>query len=275
MPPEQLRPRALVRRPSVQHPSRRMLSFFAVYLRWYMARAFHAVRLAHAERFPRRSSGERTILCLNHPSWWDPLVSLVLSRHLAPQTSHYAPMEASALARYGFMRRLGLFPLDTHSPRAGAHFLRTAGELLERPNSILWITPEGRFTDVRQRPVDWRPGIAALLARQPQCTVIPLALEYTFWDERLPEALALVGEPLRIADGRSARADHWQEVLSQSMTRTQDELAALGIARDPAAFLTLLKGDNGITGPYDIWKRAQARWHGRPYYAEHGGGPPA
>ena len=255
---------------AVQYPSRRLLSVFSIYLRWFMGRAFRAVRLAHAERFPQLSPNSATIVCANHPSWWDPLIAFVLSRRLAPHASHYAPMDATALERYGFMRRLGMFPLDPRSPQAGAHFLRTAGEILERPNSMLWMTPEGQFTDVRRRPTQWKPGIAALVARQSQCTVIPLALEYTFWDERLPEALVLLGEPLQIEDGRSARSDHWRTVLTQAMTRTQDELAALSMARDPAAFVTLLEGKSGVTGPYNLWKRAQARWHGRPYSADHG-----
>ena len=268
-------PTQIEQRETIPRPSRRLLAVFSLYLHWYMGRAFHAVRLARAERFPVMGVASKTIVCLNHPSWWDPLTALLLSRQLAPRANHYAPMEASALKRYGFMQRLGLFPIDTHALRAGGRFLRAAGELLNQPNSVLWITPEGRFTDIRQRPAQWRPGIAALVARQQQCTIIPLAIEYTFWDERLPEALALIGEPLHIDDGRSLGSDTIHAMLTQSMMRTQDELAALGAARDPTAFATVLYGGSGVSLVYDAWKRLQARWNGQPYIAEHGGLPPA
>lgn len=258
----------------VLRPSRRMLGAFSLYLQWYVGRAFHGVRVAHAERFPRLLPNTPAIVCLNHPSWWDPLICMLLSRAFAPLVDHYAPMEASALQRYGFMRRMGLFPLDTHSSRAGSQFLRAAREVLGRPNSILWVTPEGHFTDVRQRPAQWRPGLAALVGKQSQCTIIPLALEYTFWDERLPEALGLVGEPVHV-HGQSASAGQWQAMLTQAMTQAQDELASLSLARDAALFTTILRGGSGIAAPYDAWKRLQARWRGRPYQAGHGSLPPA
>ena len=260
---------------TVPPPSRRMLALFHAYLRWYLPRGFHAVRVAHAERFPRLQPNSRTIVCFNHPSWWDPLIVMLLLHRFAPRIHHYGPMEASALRHYGFMRKLGLFPLDTRSALAGAQFLRIGNELLQRPGSILCVTPEGTFMDVRHRPTEWRPGLAALVARQAQCTVIPIALEYTFWDERLPEALALIGEPLRIESGVAENNSHWHGVLTGAMTRAQDELAVLGIARSAAPFTTVLQGGSGIAGIYNLWKRAQARWRGQPYSAEHGSLPPA
>ena len=42
---------------------------------------------------------------------------------------------------------------------------------------------------MRTRPAIFRPGLAALVARLGACTLVPLAFEYTFWDERLPEIL--------------------------------------------------------------------------------------
>lgn len=254
-------------------PSPALLALFARYLRWYIPRSFHALRLAHPERFPR--SAERLIVCLNHPSWWDPVVSIVLSRALLPGADHYAPMEASALGRYSFMRRLGLFPVDNSSPRAAAQFLRTALRILDASNSVLWVTPEGHFTDVRTRPVAWKPGVAALLHRAGRCTVLPLALEYTFWEERRPEALALLGKPLSIEDGAAHTPEQWHIELLHSMTAAQDELAALAMLRDAAHFTTVMSGQAGVGGVYDAWKRTQARLAGRTYVPEHGSLPHA
>jgi 1-acyl-sn-glycerol-3-phosphate acyltransferase len=243
-------------------PSHRLLGVFDRYLRWRIPRSFRALRLARAERFealaPSVRAGSHTlIVCLNHPSWWDPLIAIVLSRVLLPGGHHYAPMEASALRHYGFMRRLGLFPVDNTSPRAGAQFLRAAQAILSRPLSALWVTPEGHFTDVRRRPICWKPGIGALATRLQRCAVLPLALEYPFWDERKPEALALLGEPLWIEDGSQQSSASWLALLTQSMEAAQDELAALAVARDPGAFATLIEGAAGAGGVYGFWKRMQ------------------
>ena len=233
--------------------SPRVLALFMAYLHSYVPRHFHAMRVAHAERFPR--DARPLIVCINHASWWDPLMILTLSRHLAPGRFAYAPMEAAALKQYGFFRRIGAFPVDNSSSRAGAHFLRQAMDVLARPDAILWVTPEGRFTDVRERPVTWKQGVAALTRQFEECTLVPLALEYTFWDERLPEVLCSIGE-------RTSR-------LQAAMTATQDELAQRAVTRDASRFTTVFAGSAGVSAAYDAWRRVKAAVSGRPYIAEH------
>ena len=278
-------PKARQKYMSLVAPSSAFLALFSRYLRWYVPRSFHAVRVAHGERFPRAGSiaSERLIVTLNHPSWWDPLISILLSRHLLPGYFHYAPMEASALAHYRFMRRLGLFAVDNSAPsRASIQFLRAGMHVLDAPSSVLWVTPEGHFTDVRHRPIVWKPGLATLVARARPCTVVPLALEYAFWDERLPEALALIGEPMTF-DGAKTTSDECGMHLIQRMTAAQDELAALALTRSSRCFETVLRGSTGVGRVYDLWKRTQARITGRTYIPgaalkgapEHGGIPRA
>ena len=245
-------------------PSRLLLSLFDTYLHWYIGRHFHALRVAHASRFPVAS--RPLVVCLNHASWWDPLTSIILSRRWIPAAGHYAPMEAAALKRYGFMRRLGLFPVESGTPHGAAQFLRAAREILADPHSILWITPEGRFTDVRTRPIRFRPGLAALLSRLDSCTIVPLAIEYTFWDERLPEILACCGEPIAITEGQRRTSAEWSGALTAAMTATQDELAALAVLRDPSGFDTLISGRAGVGAVYDVCKRLAFLLRGRQYH---------
>lgn len=249
-------------------PSPRLLSFFSHYLHWYVGRHFRAVRLANDGRLP--SARGPLIMFTNHASWWDPLALIVLSRHLLPHADHYGPMDAAALKHYGFLRRLGLFPIETGTRRGAVQFLRAAEEIVSRPNSVLWLTPEGRFTDMRTRPVVLRPGLAALVARLGSCTLVPVALEYTFWDERLAEILINCGEPVKVNDARQYSTEHWNERIGAALGETQDELADLARLRDPASFETLLEGRLGIGGVYEGWKRLMALLTGREYQASHG-----
>jgi 1-acyl-sn-glycerol-3-phosphate acyltransferase len=258
-------PDALVR------PSRRLLSLFTVYLHWYVGRHFHAIRVAHAARFAIVTGP--TIVYSNHASWWDPLALILFSRYFLPTSDHYGPMDATALKHYGFMRKLGLFPVEPGSSRGAVQFLRTAEEILSRPGSVLWVTPEGRFTDTRTRPVVFRPGLAALVARLGACTLVPLAAEYTFWDERLPEILICCGQPIKVNDGREHSMEEWNERLCAALAATQDELAALAKLRDPASFETILSGRLGISGVYGGWKRLLALLTGRGYQSSHGSIP--
>jgi 1-acyl-sn-glycerol-3-phosphate acyltransferase len=249
-------------------PSRSLLSLFSHYLHWYMGRHFHALRLANPGRFPTTTGP--LIIFANHASWWDPLACIVISRYFLPAASHYGPMDAPSLKHYGFLRKLGLFPVENGTPRGAAQFLRASQQILSIPNSVLWVTPEGRFTDMRTRPASFRPGLAALVARLGACTLVPLAFEYTFWDERLPEILVSCGQPLEVTDAELHTAAEWNERLETALAATQDELALLVKLRDPERFETILSGRVGMSGVYGAWKRFVALLTGRVYEGSHG-----
>lgn len=249
-------------------PSQRLLAFFSHYLHWYIGRHFHALRLANPGRFPVTTGP--LIIFANHASWWDPLACIVMSRHFLPAAAHYGPMDAAALQHYGFLRKLGLFPVENGTHRGATQFLRAAHQILSIPNSVLWVTPEGRFTDARTRPAVFRPGLAALVAQLGACTLVPLAFEYTFWDERLPEVLVSCGQPMEVTDGELHSVAEWNDRLAAALAATQDELQSLAKLRDPARFETILSGRVGMSGVYEAWKRFVALLTGRVYEGSHG-----
>jgi 1-acyl-sn-glycerol-3-phosphate acyltransferase len=248
--------------------SRWLVRWFTWYARRYLRRSFHAVRLAReagAPDLPRRP----TLVCLNHPAWWDPLVCVVLARHLFPERTHFAPMDAAALRRYRFFGKLGFFPLETGGLRGARSFLRTGLAVLSDPDAVLWLTPQGRFADVRERPVALKGGVGRLLSRAPSCTVLPLAVEYVFWNERLPEALVRCGPALRLDPPRPRTPAAYTDLLARRLEETLDALAADAARRDPAAFTTLLRGRVGVGGVYDLWRRLAAWARGRRWQGAH------
>ena len=179
-------------------------------------------------------------------------------------------MDAAALKHYSVLGKLGLFAVENGTRRGAAQFLRASQQILSTPNSVLWVTPEGRFTDMRTRPAIFRPGLAAVVARLGPCTLLPLAFEYTFWNERLPELLLSWGQPIQVADGHLHTAEEWGDQLTTALEATQDELAALAMQRDATKFTTLLSGRVGIGGVYEAWKRLFAVVSGRTYQGSHG-----
>ncbi len=257
--------------PALPAPSAAWLRFFSLYLRRYMPRHFHALRLAHAARWPRNA--RPLIVCVNHPSWWDPMVCIQLSRILEPAAAHYAPIDAQALARYGVLRKLGLFAVEQGTRRGAAQFLRTAQAVLAKPEGVLWLTPQGSFVDARARPVVFRSGLDALLRRMETAVVVPLALEYTYWDERLPEVLAMLGEPLYFVQG-AIRGEENDEAPGERVARalavTQDELAAAALQRDASRFSALFAGRQGTGGVYGVWQRIRSAMRGEGLFPEHG-----
>ncbi len=183
-------------------------------------------------------------------------------------------MDALAFSRYGVFEKLGLFPVEQGTPRGAAQFLRTASHLFSDHNAVLWVTPQGSFTDTRVRPVTFRAGLDALLRRAPEVTVLPLAIEYTFWNERLPEALALLGKPLLFSKGKltgTVSDEHTPgRHVAAALERSQDDLAALSAQRDRALFTPVLAGASGTSGIYGGWQRLRAMVRRERFHGDHG-----
>jgi 1-acyl-sn-glycerol-3-phosphate acyltransferase len=176
-------------------------------------------------------------------------------------------MEEAALERYGFMKRIGIFGVATESRTGAARFLATSRAILEDPRRMLWVTAQGRFSDPRERPVRLRPGVAHLMARLPGAVALPLALEYPFWSEKRPEALAAFGPPIDGGEGGDARS--WAARLERALEGTSDRLATLATARDPEGFTPVLAGRAGVGGVWGGWSRLRALARGERHAPDH------
>jgi len=241
---------------------------FHRYVRRYLARHFHAVRLSRTSSSLPQDSSLPLLVVLNHPSWWDPLIGLFLSG-LLPHYEHFAFIDAQALGRYRFMSRLGFLGIELNTYRGAADFLRYGLSLLSRPGHALWVTAQGRFVDVRTRPVHLEAGVGHLAARLSHGLIVPIALEYTFWTERTPEALIRIGAPLVLESGRTLSPQQWTEVITAALTQTMDALAAEAIRQREEDFQILLMGRSGIGGWYESWQRLCAFFRGKTYHPEH------
>ena len=209
------------------------------------------------------------MVVLNHPSWWDPMLGLVLF-DFWPDRFHVAPIDSAALVKYKFFERLGFFGIEPGTSRGAREFLRRSLQALEDPACMLWLTGQGRFADVRERPVRLKKGIGHLACRLDGGTILPLAVEFTFWDESTPEAFARFGTPIALgAEGRLSPAA-WTERVGRAVEEAQDALALDVIARDPARFETLMVGGSGVGGAYDLWRRLKAAVRGEKFDSGHG-----
>lgn len=247
---------------------KRLLKLFSGYVDWYLRRNFHCVRVA-AAGYARMAGRQPLLICLNHPSWWDPLVALELASFYFPARDHYGPIDASALKRYGFFRKLGLFGVEPGTASGAAMFLRMGEAALARPSSVFWVTAQGHFADPRVRPIGLRSGTGHLLTRVRNVTVLPVAIEYPFWEERFAEVLVRFGEPIAVDDGAARTAEEWTILVSAGLEAAQDQLATHAMARDRNAFEVLTSGRVGI-GVYDLWRTVIAAIRGQKFHSAHG-----
>jgi 1-acyl-sn-glycerol-3-phosphate acyltransferase len=248
--------------------SARLFGWFRAYARRYVRRHFHAVRVSREGAVPALPDGA-VIVVVNHPSWWDPLIGLLLTEFMPASRVHYAPIEAGGLAQYPFLERLGFFGVEVGTTRGSLAFLRRSRAILSRPESVLWITAQGEFVDPRERPTRLKEGVGHLVHRLSDATIVPLALEYPFWNDRCPEALARFGDRISVSAGRLFSPAAWTARMEQALQDTQDRLGDEARRRDPAAFTTILGGTAGVGGVYDLWRRVIGLIRREEFHAEH------
>ena len=249
--------------------SPRLFGLFRRYLRRYLGRHFTGVRAVRSW-LPSATDGRPVVVYANHPSWWDPLLFMFLHGHCFPDRALYGPMDAEALKRYGFFRRLGVFGVEPGTTRGAATFLRISRRVLARHDGVLWITAQGRFADPRERPPGIEAGVAHLARDVPGLVLIPLAVEYPFWNERHPEALAQFGAPIFVDRETAHDVKSWTALLAERLEIAQDDLRTLAQARDREPFETVLDGQRGVGGIYDRWRRFRAWTRGERFRAAHG-----
>lgn len=242
-----------------------MVAYFGRFLR----RHLNGLHLAEWGRPEIADHPGPVVIYCNHPAWWDAAIVILLADRLFPARISFAPFDAKMLERYGVFARIGAFAVDIESPRGAAQFLRAARQLLGRPNAMMWITAQGRFVDVRVRPLGLKAGIAHVPEIAPDAVIVPLALEYAFWDERGAEAFAAFGTPIPARDLLALPRAERLARLETDLTATLDRLSADVIAREPQRFGDLVAGAKGIGGIYDGWRRCKALVTGRRFDPAH------
>lgn len=241
----------------------RFVRFFAWYVRRLFRKRFHAFRIATHTRPALAGLANHAgpvIVVMNHSSWWDPLVALMLGHELCPARTGCAPMDARELAKFGILKKLGIFGIDPDDARSLPAMARYVQDQFARDSrATLWITPQGRFMDARE-PIVLRPGAAAIAARAKDVRVISLAIEFAFWVDQKPEVftrLAVVPAPA------APSTAHWHSAMTQAMQANADALAQLVRARDAAAFEPLSAADaardGSINPAMDLWLRLRGK----------------
>jgi len=132
--------------------------------RWYahrrMARAFDGVFVAGLEQARELATREPLVIAMNHVSWWDPFVVVLVDAALGAES--YCLMDAENLERLPFFGWLGAVPLRRLEPRLALADLKQHAALLDRPGRVVWIFPQGEQRPAHLRPLGLQRGVSVL-----------------------------------------------------------------------------------------------------------------
>lgn len=278
--------------------NRRLLGWFRWFVKGYLNKHFHALAVnRQALEHSEITATDALVVYANHASWWDPLIAIHLADRLFPGFAMYAPIDAQALNRYRMFAKMGFFGVEQRSLRGASDFLKISEAILCQPGASLWLTPEGRFADVRDESAELMPGLTHLAwkfskekfsekikAGKPQArsnaydpqTVnsrvwfLPVAVEYPFWEERQPEMLVWFGQPIAAANFVGQSKTGIALDLTARLRAAQHQLAQVSIARDSSRFEVMASGRGGTFFIYDWWQSLTGTRGSRQDATNHG-----
>lgn len=257
-------------------------------MKGYLRKHFHSVAInLHDLDTSEICDFDSMVVYANHSSWWDAISAMFFAWQVFPNHRQYAPIDAEALEKYQMFANMGFYGVQQSSLRGAADFLRKSTAILDHAGSAIWITPEGRFVDVRDTEAPLSSGLSHLASRlavrasqaaEPPRKVwfIPGAVEYTFWEERKPELLCQFGTPVCVTDtellnGKFAPSDKaaWNQLLTARLRTAQKQLATAAIERDSSYFRVVVGGKSGTFFLYDWYRRSKSLLRGKSIDIDH------
>jgi chlorobactene lauroyltransferase len=208
------------------------ISLFDLYVRNLFWRRFKNIAI---DQHYQPSEGTGTIYFLNHTSWWDGLIPLLLNQKLFRQNAR-ALMEDKQMRRHRFFSKIGAFSVNLDDPRGSVRSLRYAAESMKRRNASLFIYPEGKIVPFSDSRPAFKEGLAWIARNSPQADLVPIGIYITTAQSARPELFIRVGRATdrnELPEGESLTG-HLEQVMQenlQSLTRLAHS--------DPEQFQTL------------------------------------
>jgi hypothetical protein len=240
--------------PPYEPPKGWAVNWFDGYFRRLFRKHFHSTRLATQDDPAAWDPAIPTLLVANHSTWWDGFFVWMLSRAMGRQA--HILMEAKNLAKYGAFRWIGVKPMRRDSLMGAYEDLMAARSCL-RPETILWIFPQGARRPVLERPTQLERGAAQLaLAYGKPVRLGAVALRFHYIGEQLPEAFALASKTwiLRPESGLDRRA--LTEQLGDLLRQTLDQLDARLAEERVEDFRVLVEGKLSVNKRADRLRHA-------------------
>jgi len=194
------------------------------------------------------------IFYMNHPSWWDGYLAIVLNRMVLGQRfQSFCMMDEQELRRYRFFTWIGAFSVDRRDARSAMRSVAYVSRLLaDRRDRALAIFPQGEITPNDRRPIQMFSGMAHVARRAGGARLWPVALRYEFRGEQRPEAFIRAGPAHHVAADCDARAA--TAAAGARLTAACDALRDEVNGGQLDEYRVLLRGR---PGPDKIWDAAR------------------
>ena len=159
----------------------------------------------------------KTVYFLNHHSWWDGLIPLMLNEYRFRQQAR-AIMEDKQMKTYSLFQKIGAFSINRDDLRSAVTSLRYAVNSFNRDHASLFIYPEGTITPAGSS-MNFEGGLAWLHDKLDNVDFVPVGIYMHTIRHSKPELHLHVGRPIRMNESLSKeeKTDHFETVLDQML----------------------------------------------------------
>lgn len=145
--------------------------------------------------FPKLTSNESVLFTPNHFSWWDGFFIDYVIRKETTLDLRIMMLEEQ-LKKYWFFKYVGAFSIDQKNPIAIKDSINYTRKLLSQKNIALIVYPQGEIEPFDKRPLSIKKGISFILKNSNDISVIPVAFNIRFSEQKLPSIYLRIGAAL-------------------------------------------------------------------------------
>ncbi len=137
---------------------------------------------------PEIDPSSSLLLTPNHFSWWDGFFFFHLYRRsVLKQKDCYLMMLETQLKKFWYFRHLGAYSIAP-GQRSVLESISYTAELLEDPEKLVVVYPQGAIQSYSQRPIRFQRGVEAVLRRvRGSVSVLPLFFRVEYFEKMKPE----------------------------------------------------------------------------------------
>jgi 1-acyl-sn-glycerol-3-phosphate acyltransferase len=157
---------------------------FATYLNHILKKSFHSFHIIGD--IPPSSPEIPMLVLPNHATWWDGFFIYALNRLFWKKKYHVMMLEEQ-LKNYPFFTKLGAFSVRQNNTKDIITSLEYASQLIQSPNNLVNIFPQGILTPHYNRPLNLARGTDYLIRDiKNEIDIVLVGMRIEFLKERKP-----------------------------------------------------------------------------------------
>ncbi|KQR72539.1 lysophospholipid acyltransferase family protein [Pedobacter sp. Leaf176] len=157
--------------------------FFSWYIQFIVDKHFAAVNFDNIE--PKKDSS--VLVLANHFSWWDGFLIFYINKKVFKKQFHVL-VNAENYRKLSFLKYLGAFAAK-HSGKDVLETLNYAGNLLDNPDNLVLVFPQGKLHSNHLKNITFEKGVMQMInASQKRINIVFAATFIDYFSKRKASA---------------------------------------------------------------------------------------